>query len=120
MASWAAIPVLSGFRYDARTHRMDLLPRLKTAAFQCFWSTPGAWGSFSLTAHALTLTPVVGLVSLKQLTIPSSLNNSLRNLKVTSAGKEIAHTASPSDDGILLQFSSPLDVDSTRPLRVQS
>jgi uncharacterized protein (DUF608 family) len=120
MASWAAIPVLSGFRYDARTSRMDLLPRLNTAPFQCFWSTPTAWGSFELASRTLTLTPVVGSVSLKQLTVPSLLKNSLRNLKVTSAEKAIAYTASQNDDGLLLQFSSATTVDSSSALRVQS
>jgi uncharacterized protein (DUF608 family) len=38
MASWAAIPVLSGFRYDARKGHMDLAPKLNPDGFQCFWS----------------------------------------------------------------------------------
>lgn len=120
MASWAAIPVLSGFRYDARAGRMDLLPRLNTAHFQCFWSTPTAWGNFELTSHTLTLTPVVGSVSLKQLTVPSSLKSSFRELDVTSAGTKIAYIASRNDEGLLLKFSSALTVDSTNPLHVQS
>lgn len=120
MASWAAIPVLSGFRYNARSSRMDLVPRLKTAPFQCFWSTPKAWGSFELTSRALTLTPVVGSVSLKQLAVPSSLKSAARNLKVTIAGREIAHTASPTREALLLQFSSEITIDPAGPLRVQS
>jgi hypothetical protein len=120
MASWAAIPVLSGFRYDARAQSMILLPRVNSASFRCFWSTPGAWGNFEVTSHALTLTPAVGAVSLKQLTIPSAFKSALGDLKVTSAGRTIALTAASSDAGVLLQFSSSIEVDSNNPLRVQA
>jgi uncharacterized protein (DUF608 family) len=120
MASWAAIPVLSGFLYDARAQSISLLPRINTASFRCFWSTPSAWGNFEVTPHALTLTPAVGAVSLKQLTIPSTFKSALGSLKATSAGRTIAHTAASSDAGVLLQFSSSIEVDSNNPLCVQA
>ena len=44
MASWAAIPALSGFRYSAVTRRVELAPRWRPDAFQCIWTTCSGWG----------------------------------------------------------------------------
>jgi uncharacterized protein (DUF608 family) len=120
MASWAFVPVLSGFRYDARARRMELAPRLNTSRFQCFWSAPGAWGSFELTPNVLTLAPVAGAISLKELAIAPFLSSAQGTLKVTSGKREIAHSASPHGNGIRLQFSPAVEVDFDRPLRVQA
>jgi uncharacterized protein (DUF608 family) len=119
MASWAAIPMLSGFRYDARARRMELAPKLDKNQFQCFWSTPGAWGSFELTPNALTLAPAAGVVSLKELAIAPPFTGAQGKLRVTSREREIAHTATPHGDGVLIRFSAELEVDLARPLRVQ-
>ena len=120
MASWAAVPMLSGFGYDARTRSLALLPRIHLSSFQSFWSTPGAWGSFQVTGHAVTLTPAVGSVSIRQLTIPSSFASVLHNLKVTSNGKAVAHTASSGPDGIVLQFASPVEPNPENALHVEA
>ncbi|HEY6374751.1 MAG TPA: hypothetical protein VIX90_04425 [Edaphobacter sp.] len=118
MASWASIPVLSGFRYDARKGRMDLAPKLNVDNFQCFWSTPVAWGSFELRPGRLTLAALAGAVSLKELMIVPSLKSAQGKLKVTSGDKDIPHSASYHDGGTLLQFTSAVMVDLTTPLRV--
>jgi non-lysosomal glucosylceramidase len=120
MASWAAIPMLSGFRYDARTRRLELAPRLNAGRFQCFWSAPAAWGSFELSPQALTLTVAAGALTLKELNLAPFRPAAQGKLKVTSGESEVAHTASPVDGGIRLQFPAPLQVDSARPLRVQA
>lgn len=117
MASWAAIPMLSGFHYDARTHRMELAPRLNAGSFESFWSAPAAWGSFKRTPHALTLTPESGVITISELRVVPAFPTG--DLKVTGGVAEIAHTASLRDNGVLVKFFSPLKVDSTRPLRVQ-
>jgi uncharacterized protein (DUF608 family) len=120
MASWAAIPVLSGFRYDRRTQRMTLAPVVNAANFQCFWSAPEAWGSFALTPHALTITVSSGSVSLKELLVTPSLAAAHDKLKVTTGATEIAHNSAAEANGILLQFSTELVVDENHPLRVQA
>ena len=117
MASWASIPVLSGFRYDARKGRMDLAPKLNVDNFQCFWSTPVAWGSFAITPGT-ELAAIAGAISLKELMIAPSLQSAPGKLKVTSGDKDIPHTASYRDGGTLLQFTSAVMVYLTRPLRV--
>ena len=157
MASWAAIPALSGFRYDAPAARIELAPRLSPTNFQCFWSTPAAWGSFALTPTAVTLSAVAGSLSIKELLIapfapsaslhvtsgpgapgPSPLGTGdSKNLHQPGApgqrgggpsrlGTGDSTTldrpfhASPTANGLLLQFSSPATVDPDHPLQVHA
>ncbi len=120
MASWAAIPVLSGFHYDARRGRIELAPRINADRFQCFWSTPVAWGSFALTPAGVTLTPSAGAISLKELMVVPALRNSKGQLKVTAGDAEIAHSATSSSEGTLIRFSPPVTVDKSKPLAVKT
>ena len=118
MASWAAIPVLSGFHYDARKGRMELAPKLTPASFLSFWSAPIAWGTFELSPGSLLLSVVTGSVSLKELMIapfPSGVK-----LRVNSGEKDVAHRVSASGKGVLLSFSSAVTIDIDRPLRVRA
>lgn len=48
MASWSAIPALSGFRYDGPNEAVVAVPRITERPFRSFWSTATAWGSFSI------------------------------------------------------------------------
>ncbi len=45
MASWAAIPALSGLRYSAVSERLELAPRWRSDAFQCIWTAGSGWGT---------------------------------------------------------------------------
>jgi uncharacterized protein (DUF608 family) len=119
MASWAAIPVLSGFRYDARARRMDLAPVINANAFRCFWSAPCAWGNFELIPQKLTLTTAAGAVSLKELSIAPFRVSDHGKLKVICAGREVEHSASTQADGVRLKFSSEVEVNEAKPLLVQ-
>ncbi len=120
MASWAAIPALSGFHYDARRGRMELAPKIEPGRFHCFWSTPGAWGNFAQTARGLTLTPVVGAVNLRELLAGLGFRSFEGKLKITSAGAAIPHTSSAQSNGLLIRFSSTVEIDSTKPLRIEA
>jgi uncharacterized protein (DUF608 family) len=44
MASWAAIPALSGFHYSAVTKALQLAPRWKPQSFRSIWVVPSGWG----------------------------------------------------------------------------
>ncbi|HEY1902756.1 MAG TPA: GH116 family glycosyl-hydrolase [Terracidiphilus sp.] len=118
MASWVAIVALSGFHYDARRGRMEILPKIAVGDFQCFWSTPGAWGNFACTPREFNLTPVVGRVKIRELLVGPAFRNFAGKLKVTSAVAEITHTSVAENNGVLVHFSSAIEVDSARPLRV--
>ena len=45
LASWAAIPALSGLRYSAVSKRLELAPRWHPQAFQCIWTASSGWGT---------------------------------------------------------------------------
>ena len=45
MASWAAIPALSGFQYSAVSERLELAPRWRPYDFQCVWTAGSGWGT---------------------------------------------------------------------------
>lgn len=118
MASWAAIPALSGFHYDARLGRMELLPKIESNKFRCFWSTPGAWGNFARTPREIVLTPVAGSIRIQELVVGSAFVQFMGKLKLTSGVTEIAHTSSAENGHVFLRLSSAIDVDSTEPLRL--
>jgi non-lysosomal glucosylceramidase len=118
MASWAAIPALSGFHYDARLGRMELLPKISVRKFQCFWSIPGAWGSFVSSSREVAITPVVGSVRLHELLIGPGFGESQGNLTVTSGGAEVRHTRSNENRGVKIQLSTAVDLDPTKPLQL--
>jgi len=119
MASWAAIPALSGFHYDARLGRMELLPKISGREFRCFWSVAGAWGNFSCSPRELTITPVVGRVGLKELLVGPSFGQIKGNLTVTHASAEVAYARSIEGSDVLIRFSTPVEVSPTKPLRLR-
>ena len=45
LASWAAIPALSGFRHAAVSGRLELAPRWRPQAFTCIWTAGSGWGT---------------------------------------------------------------------------
>jgi non-lysosomal glucosylceramidase len=49
MASWAAIPAMSGFEYDATQKAVTAVPRVNRSRFRSFWSSATGWGAFSQT-----------------------------------------------------------------------
>ncbi len=117
MASWAAIPMLSGFHYNARTHRMELAPQLTPGNFRSFWSTPSGWGSFELSSGSLAVSVVAGSVSLKELLVaPFPLSAKLR---VTNGNAEVPHAVSPHGSGAMVEFSSAVTVNSDNPLLIK-
>ena len=120
MASWAGIPLLSGFRYDARAQRLTLAPRVNTGRFECFWSAPASWGGFSLTHRALTLTPAVGALTMKELVIAPFSPGSEGKLKVSCGDRIIDHRATAGDGGVTLRFTEAVTADAESPLHVNA
>jgi len=119
MSSWAAIPVLSGFRYDGRAHGLTLAPRLPARPFRSFWSAPCAWGSFELAPQSLALTVAAGSCPLKELSLSPFHPAALGSLKVTCGDQPVAHSVHPDGNGLRLAFSAELRVDPGHPLRVR-
>jgi hypothetical protein len=118
MASWAAVPMLSGFQFNARSGRMELAPRVSERDFRCFWSAASGWGSFELSAHGLSLEVVAGSVSLKELMLAPFAAGA--NLRVTSGELEVEHRASAEGSGVVVRFPKAVTVDAKQPLRVRT
>ncbi len=116
MASWAAIPVLSGFQYDGRTRLLEIAPKWNAQSFRCFWSTPSAWGSFQLNAHGFALKPDFGSLEMRRLKLPWPEGVALR---VFSGGKEIAHTATHVEGAVMIAFNGPFAVRNSSPLSIE-
>jgi hypothetical protein len=118
MASWGAIPALSGFRYDARNGRMTLAPRIHPDHFRCFWSAPQAWGSFALTRQSLSLSAVAGSIPLSELLVAPFAAGA--KLRITSGSRAVEHAATAQDTATLIHFSSETIVDPDHPLRIET
>jgi uncharacterized protein (DUF608 family) len=119
MASWGPIPILSGFRYDARARRMTLQPRIHADRFQCFWAAPQAWGSFALTRQSLILTVAAGSIPLRELLIAPAFAAPAK-LRVTSGSNAVAFAASTENNATLLRFPSEVSADKDHPLRIEA
>ncbi len=118
MASWSAILVFSGFIYDAHSGRVELLPKVMAEPFRCFWSTPNAWGSFICSPSGLLVAPAVGNLKVKELRVGPAFKKAGNRLKVTVGSAHVTHACSEEGDGLLVRFSTALELDSARPLRL--
>ena len=119
MASWAPIPVLSGFRWDGRRQSLELAPKMNGNAFECFWSTSDAWGSFHFSGARVRLEVTFGKTSLRELVIgPGFHSASSRAPRATLGGAAVASTASKKDGAMLIQFASPVSLTPDAPLEV--
>ncbi len=119
MASWAAVPVLSGFRWDGRKQSLELVPRINASTFECFWSASGAWGIFAISGSAVKLEVSFGSISVKELiTGPGFRPASGRKARVTSGGASVVSEVTGRDGATLIQFESPVAVTPGHPLEV--
>jgi non-lysosomal glucosylceramidase len=116
MASWAAIPVLSGFQYDGRTQMLRIDPKWKVENFRSFWSIPTAWGSFQLNSKRLTLKPLSGTIQLRELSLPWAEAGTVR---VSMNYRELAQTTSREGGMTIVDFQGPVDVSSSIMLKIE-
>ena len=63
MASFALIPILSGFEFDMPKKHLGFNPHIKDN-FNCIWSIDGAWGEFRISDNKITLSVIEGELSL--------------------------------------------------------
>lgn len=117
MASWAAIPILSGFRWDGRKQRLSLEPLLHNPEFRSFWSAPSGWGEFSVNQASKTISVQAGSLTLKEFRI-NSLRSKIRRVNVRLAAQEITPTLSADGCGSLLTFAQPITVAPQRTLEI--
>jgi uncharacterized protein (DUF608 family) len=118
MASWAAIPVLSGFAYDGRRKALSVAPKLAVKPFQSFWSTPTGWGSFKIAEQAtLELSVVSGSLTLKTLKIGAK--SDAPSPSVVKVGtRSVPSCISRQENEIIVTFRQAIVVTPGRTLRV--
>lgn len=68
MASFALIPILSGFKFDLPHGHIGFKP-YKEGDFSTFWSVDGAWGEYIVSADRRVLTVTEGEIALSSLGI---------------------------------------------------
>lgn len=71
MASWGAVPVLSGFAFDAGAGHLGFRPLVRSGdRFRSIWSGPNAWGTIELAEGVATLRVLGGTLALASLALP--------------------------------------------------
>lgn len=68
MASYALIPILSGFEFDIPHHHIGFNP-YKTDEFKCIWSLADAWGDFESNNNIVKLNVYEGKINLKSISL---------------------------------------------------
>ena len=68
MASYALIPILSGFEFDMPNHHIGFNPYIKNR-FSSIWSLNDAWGNFEINDNIIEISVYEGDISLKSLSL---------------------------------------------------
>ena len=68
MASYALIPILSGFEFDMPHHHIGFNP-YKANDFKCIWSLADAWGNFEVNNNTVKINVCEGEINLKSLSL---------------------------------------------------
>lgn len=118
MASWALVPTVSGFHYDAVARKLAIVPRLATGkAFQTFWSTPTAWGRARQNAAQsdFALEPVTGQLSLQEVAVKLAAS---APAKVRVGDQAIAAKSTQKDGVVVFRFDQAVTITAESPLRI--
>jgi uncharacterized protein (DUF608 family) len=71
MASWGAVPILSGFSFDATRGHLGWAPLVRGRdGFRGIWSGPGAWGTVEIREGTADIAVLGGSLSLTSLALP--------------------------------------------------
>ena len=71
MASWALIPLLSGFTYDMTRGEIGFNPARKSGeAFSTVWSVDGVWGTVAVDDYAVTVQKCGGDAPVSRIRLP--------------------------------------------------
>ncbi len=84
MASYALIPILSGFEFDMPNGHIGFNP-YKTKDFSCIWSVANAWGNFEIKDSFAKLSIFENPITLKSFSL--KFTNAIKSLKID--GKNI-------------------------------
>ena len=86
MASFALLPILSGFCFDLPRGKLGFDPKVSQEDFSCLWSVATAWGRVEITKARTVITLMDGTLTLSALELPYLKGGA----RVTVDGREIA------------------------------
>ncbi len=79
MASYALVPILSGFEFDLPHFHIGFKP-YKTGDFKCIWSVEKGWGNFEICGNTARINVVEGEITLE--TVGASFCDNVKNVKI--------------------------------------
>lgn len=74
MASFAILPILSGFIFDLPKGKIGFNPKIKKDKFKCIWSLGTGWGNVEITEAVTRINIIAGGLKLKSLALPYMKN----------------------------------------------
>jgi len=112
MASWSAVPALSGFHYDGARKTADIAPRYSPAKFSCFWSTGTGWGSISHTAQQpagrrMSISVSQGALPLKSVSLAG---RGAGSTMATLGGAAVRHAARREGGRVTVEFEEEIRI----------
>lgn len=120
MASWGAIPALSGCRWSGVARRLSFAPLLSPQNFACFFSADGGWGLFRQGRGEqggwAEIDWRFGQLSLREW----GLAMEGREWKVVHQGQPVPVRAVPEGDRTFLSFAAPLTLQPNETLRAEA
>ena len=121
MASWGAVPMLSGFLYNGLTQELKVKPLVNADDFCCFWSTPTAWGSVRQTVAGqkarFALDPKRGSIVLRQLSLDPRIF-SKDQASAAVGGRAVPCLVTRHEDDALLAFNQEVRISPAATLTV--
>lgn len=110
MASWAAIPALSGFHYRGSERTISFTPRIGRESFTTFWSGGGAWGIYEQKQTArrneVTLSVRAGRITIGAINL-GTFTEGAQPPTVELDGKPLAVEVAQTDTGLVVRFQKP-------------
>jgi hypothetical protein len=119
MASWGAIPMLSGFLYSGLTRELEIKPLIHQANFRSFWSTPTGWGNFYLNQNdrqlMTTLKTSRGSIDIRQLRLNGEAAQS-RRARINVGNQSVSCLLETYGKDVLVVCKDDVRVTSSAPL----
>jgi non-lysosomal glucosylceramidase len=116
MASWSALLVLSGFRYDGARKLVVARPKSQGARFQSFWSAASGWGSFTRTARQFTLAVERGGLALREVELDAPARFAGR--ATVRAGESVPAKATAEGAQVRIAFDREVTIRPGQPLTI--
>lgn len=122
MASWSLLLALSGYHYSAPQQRLSFGPRLRQKSFRCFFSTGGAWGSYSQRGRGAAMTATVevryGELQLRAVEIGLPPGVAVRRVRVRGPAGTVSAGLSRDGERVLVTCTSAVSLQAGEKLVV--